>query len=71
MLPVSASVVVMTVAIVGAGLRAIGTAFEMAVALAAIATATDPAAIEDVVKQCRAKGPFMDILLGIAAADDA
>ena len=39
--------------------------------LAGIATATAPAATQDVVNQARAKGPFTDTLLGVVAIDDA
>jgi len=38
--------------------------------LAAISTATDPAATADVVHEYQAKGKFTDTLLGIVAIDD-
>ena len=44
---------------------------EAAIVLAAIATATAPAATLMVVKQYKAKGPLTDILLPIVALDDA
>ena len=43
----------------------------MALLLAGIATATAPAATQDVVRQTRATGPFAETLLGIVAIDDA
>jgi len=43
----------------------------MALLLAGIATATAPAATQDVVQQTRAGGPFTDTLLGVVAVDDA
>ena len=68
---VSLSVVSITVIFVGAGLIVMGVPFEMAIVLAGIATATAPAATQDVVKQSGAKGPFTDTLLGVVAIDDA
>ena len=68
---VSLSVVSITVVFVGAGLVLLGVPFEMALVLAGIATATAPAATQDVVKQTGAKGPFTETLLGVVAIDDA
>jgi Kef-type K+ transport system membrane component KefB len=68
---VSLSVVSITVLFVGAGLVLLGVPFEMALVLAGIATATAPAATQDVVKQTGAKGPFTETLLGVVAIDDA
>ncbi len=68
---ISLAVVGVTVLVVGAGLLLIGVSALTAVLLAGIATATAPAATQDVVKQTRAKGPFTDMLLGIVAIDDA
>jgi len=68
---VSVVVVVLTALLVGIGLIAIGTPIILALLLAGIATATAPAATQDVVRQERAKGPFTDKLLGIVAVDDA
>lgn len=68
---VSAGAVVVTAVIVGLGLMAIGTAAILALLLAGISTATDPAATQDVVRQRKAKGPFTDTLLGVVAVDDA
>lgn len=68
---ISLSVVCTTVVIVGVGLLIIGTSLIMALLLAGIATATAPAATQDVVRQTGARGPFTDTLLGIVAIDDA
>jgi len=66
----SLSVVIATTVIVGVGLSALGVSPVLALLLAGIATATAPAAIQDVVHQTDAKGPFADILQGIVAIDD-
>ncbi len=68
---VSLSVVVVTVLVVGAGLLMIGVPAMIAVLLAGTATATAPAATQDVIRQNRARGPFTDLLLGVVAIDDA
>ena len=70
-LAISVAVVVLTAVFVGIGLIAIGTPVAVALLLAGIATATAPAATQDVVRQACAKGPFTDTLLGIVAVDDA
>jgi len=70
-LAVSLTVVILTALLVGIGLIAIGTPVLMALLLAGIATATAPAATQDVVRQIRAKGPFTDTLLAVVAVDDA
>ena len=70
-LAVSLVVVVLTAILVGLGLMAVGTPVILALLLAGIATATAPAATQDVVRQERAKGPFTETLLGIVAVDDA
>ncbi len=53
---ISLSVVIVTIAIVGAGLWASGYELGLALLLGAIATATDPAATQDVIHQADAKG---------------
>jgi NhaP-type Na+/H+ or K+/H+ antiporter len=58
-------------AVVGGGLLLSGVRWEIAVLLAAIAPATAPAAINDVVRELRATGSFARTLLGIVALDDA
>ena len=68
---ISLVVVLVTTILVGVGLAFAGVPLLLAFVLACIATATDPAAIQDVVRQTRSKGPFTDVLLGIVAVDDA
>jgi Kef-type K+ transport system membrane component KefB len=63
--------VVVTASFVGAGLILLGFAPEVALPLAAIGTSTAPAAVADVVRQVRARGPFSRVLLGVVAMDDA
>ena len=70
-LGVSLAVVLTTTAVVAGGLLAVGVSLMMALLLAAIATATAPAATTDVVHELRADGPFSRMLLGIVAVDDA
>ncbi len=68
---ISLSAVVVTAAILLVGLLLIGVPLEIAILLAALATATDPAATADVVHEARADGRFTRILLGVVAVDDA
>jgi len=68
---VSITVVLVTAVTVGIGLLLVGAPPALAVLLAAVATATAPAATRDVVNEYEAKGPFKDLLLGIVAVDDA
>jgi len=70
-LGVSLSVVLVTAGVVLAGLLVLGFPLVLAVLLAAVAPATDPAATADVVHETKTKGPFGDSLLGIVAIDDA
>ncbi len=70
-LTISLTVVMVTTLIVTIGLTMVGTPFPLALVLAGMATATAPAATQDVVRQTGAKGPFTDTLLGIVAIDDA
>lgn len=70
-LMISISVVLVTLAIVTAGLVLLGVPLAIALLLAGIATATDPAATLDVIAENRAKGRFTDTLLQIVAIDDA
>ncbi|MEN8182489.1 MAG: cation:proton antiporter [Myxococcota bacterium] len=70
-LTISLVVVGVTVAVVGAGLRALGWSWELALLLAGIATSTAPAAVSDVIREVGARGPFTKTLLGIVALDDA
>lgn len=68
---ISVMVVATTVLVVGSGLLLAGVPFVLAMLLAGIATATAPAATQDVVRQAGAEGPFTDTLLGVVAIDDA
>lgn len=70
-LTISVAVVATTVVVVGSGLLLAGVPFVLALLLAGIATATAPAATQDVVRQAGADGPFTDTLLGVVAIDDA
>ncbi len=70
-LAISICVVLLTTLVVGAGLALLGVALPLALLLAGIATATAPAATQDVVRQSGAAGPFTTTLLGIVAVDDA
>ena len=70
-LAISLSVVIVTIAIVGGGLWAMGFDLGLALLLGAIATATDPAATQDVIQQSKAEGDFPNTLTGIVAIDDA
>jgi Kef-type K+ transport system membrane component KefB len=70
-LAVSLAVVGATITVVAGGLMLLGVAAPLALLLAAVATATDPAATQDVVRQTGASGPFTDRLLGVVAIDDA
>ena len=70
-LVVSITVVLATAMIVSLSAWLAGASLALAMILGAVATATDPAATEDVVQESRARGPFSDTLLGIVAIDDA
>lgn len=68
---ISLSVVIVTIAVVTIGLWACGVELGLALLLGAVATATDPAATQDVIQQTRTKGSFSKSLTGIVAIDDA
>lgn len=70
-LAISLCVVAISALMVSATLILIGTPMVVALALAGISTATDPAATRDVVRQSGRKGRFAKNLLGIVAIDDA
>ncbi len=70
-LVISLTVVVMTAGFVAVGLIGLGWPPALALLLAAIATSTAPAAVRDVVREAKAKGPFTKTLLGVVALDDA
>lgn len=67
---VSLAVVTASVLGVTAAMLAIGLPAALALIFGAVATATDPAATQDVVRQAGARGRFADRLLGIVAVDD-
>lgn len=68
---ISLTAVLVTAATVGGGLLLVGAPLIIALLLGGIATATAPAATQDIVKQTKAQGPFTDTLLGVVAIDDA
>lgn len=68
---ISLAVVLTTIAIVAAGLILAGLPPGLALILSAIATATAPAAMTDVIQQSGVRNGFTDTLKGIVAIDDA
>jgi len=68
---ISTSVVIVTVLLVAGGLYLVGTPLVLAILLAGIATATDPAATLDVIDESDATGQFSDTLMGVVSIDDA
>lgn len=70
-LAISLSIVCCTLLVVTAGLAAMGLPVGLSVLLAAIATATAPAAMTDVLRQSGIENGFTDTLKGIVAIDDA
>lgn len=68
---ISLSIVACTLAIISAGLALAGVPPGLALILGAIATATAPAAMTDVIHQSGVKNDFTDTLKGIVAIDDA
>ena len=68
---VSLAVVILSASIVATGLFLIGAPLGVALLLAGLSCATDPAATRDVVGQSRSNGRFVTNLLGIVAIDDA
>ncbi|WP_171213034.1 cation:proton antiporter [Ruegeria sp. HKCCA5839] len=69
-LAISISIVVVTIIIVTGGLTAIGLPPGLALVLAAIATATAPAAMTDVIQQSGVSNGFTETLKGVVAIDD-
>ncbi|SEW36447.1 transporter, CPA2 family [Aliiroseovarius sediminilitoris] len=67
---ISLSIVVGTTVIVWGGLTMLGLDPGLALLLGAIATATDPAAISDVIRQSGLRNGFTETLSGIVAIDD-
>jgi Kef-type K+ transport system membrane component KefB len=68
---ISVAVVAVTIFVVFGGLFLVGIAPVVALLLAGIATATDPAATQEVIRDAGTKGPFVETLKGIVAIDDA
>ena len=68
---VSLAIVLATVLGVTFGLWLIGVPLPVALLLGAIASATDPAATQDAIRQSGSKGPFVDKIRAIVAIDDA
>lgn len=68
---ISAVLAIVTAAVVMAGLAGLGFPITVAILLAAIATATDPAAVQQVTRQAGAQSPRIRLVLGIVAIDDA
>ncbi|MGD8998774.1 MAG: cation:proton antiporter [Granulosicoccaceae bacterium] len=68
---ISLAVVIVTTLVMFGGLWLIGVPAGMALLLAGIATATDPVATSDAVREQKAGGRFTSVLLGIVAVDDA
>lgn len=68
---VSLAIVLATLVVVSVGLWLIGVPAPVALLLGAIASATDPAATQDAIRQSGSKGPFVGMLRGIVAVDDA
>jgi len=67
----SVAEVAVTAMVVLAGFLVLGVPIVVALLLAGIATATDPMATLDVVRESRARGVFSRTLLGVVAIDDA
>ncbi|MCX2979625.1 cation:proton antiporter [Halieaceae bacterium IMCC14734] len=63
--------VLVTYAIVALGLYILGLDLSLALLFAAIATATDPAATNDVVEEFETESTFGELLQGVVAIDDA
>jgi len=68
---ISLAIVLVTMTVVSAGLWLAGLPAPVALLLGAIATATAPAATQDAIRQAGAEGPFVELILGIVAIDDA
>ena len=68
---ISLAVAIGTILVVATGLILAGLAPGLALILSAIATATAPAAISDVIRQSGIRNGFTDTLKGIVAIDDA
>ncbi len=67
---ISITVAIATTTVALAGLALIGEPLVIALLLAGIATATDPAATSDVINEVKADGRFTRVLQGIVSVDD-
>lgn len=67
----SLAITLASVMVVFFGMLMFGASVEVAILLAGISTATDPAAVIDIIKETRSKGAFSKTLIGIVAIDDA
>ncbi|MCP3906328.1 MAG: cation:proton antiporter [Planctomycetes bacterium] len=70
-LVVAVAVTLFTALAVFVGLLIAGVSLVMALLLAGIASATDPAATVDVIRETRSGGTLTDTVLGVVAVDDA
>ena len=70
-LSVSLAIVFASLFLVALGLLLLGAPWELALVLAAISTATAPAATQDVIRQSGRTGRFVEMLKGVVAIDDA
>ncbi len=68
---ISISIVLFSLALVSAGAWLLGVPPGPALVIGAVATATAPAATQDLIRQTGARGPFVDTIRGIVAIDDA
>ena len=68
---ISLSEVIVTATVLLLGLVLMGVSITVALMLAGIATATDPAATNDVIQEDNARGRFTNTLIGVVAIDDA
>lgn len=68
---ISVAIVAVTLVLVSAGAWLLGVPLGAALVIGAVATATAPAATQDIIRQSGAKGPFVDTIKGIVAIDDA
>ena len=67
----SLAITLSSVIVVSLGLLAMGWPVTTALLLGAVGVATDPAAVTDVVRETRSRGPFTETLNGVVAVDDA
>lgn len=70
-LTVSVAVSLASLAVIAGGLALAGVPLALALLLAGIGLATDPAAVRDVIAETGAKGPLTATLQGVVAIDDA